>query len=63
MLANNSYKRIRRGGELMELHELSTKDLVEELRNRKGVKSTIVEPYVTHKIQIEGPAIVMEIID
>ena len=47
----------------MEFINVSTKALVEELKKRKGVKVTIVEPYIQKKIELEGPAIVLEIID
>lgn len=47
----------------MDLNSISTRDLVEELKQRSGVKTTIVEPYEQHKIDVEGPAIVLEVID
>lgn len=42
---------------------VSTRDLVEELRQRKGVKVTIAEPHKDTEIKVNGPAIVLVVID
>ncbi len=42
---------------------VSTKDLVEELRRREGVKATIAEPYEDVEIKVNGPAIVLVVTD
>lgn len=47
----------------MNLKEITTKDLVEELSRREGVKAIIAEPYEDIEIKVNGPAIVLEIID
>lgn len=46
-----------------ELNKLTTKELVEELRRREGVKAIIVDPHTEKEIIVEGPAIILEIID
>lgn len=45
------------------LTEISTKDLVEELKKREGVKATIVEPYRDDEIVASGPSIVFVVTD
>ena len=45
------------------LSEFSTRELVEELATREGVKETIAEPYQDVVISTNGPAIILEIID
>ncbi len=47
----------------MDLSEISTKELVEELSRRSGVEKKIAEPYQDLQIQINGPAIVLVIRD
>ena len=47
----------------MDLKNVSTKDLVEELSNRAGVRRTDVEPYDYKDISVEGPAIILVVID
>lgn len=36
--------------------KLSTKELVEELKKREGVKTEYVEPYQDKKLSVNGPA-------
>lgn len=50
------------GGEEM-LKDVSTKELVEELKTREGVSAKIAEPYQDLSVKVNGPAIVMVIID
>lgn len=45
------------------LRAYSTKELVEELNKRVGVKENIAKPYETLTISIQGPAILLEITD
>lgn len=46
------------------IHNLSTKELVDELLRREGVKLVAkLEPYCSFEYTTEGPAIVIEIID
>ena len=46
-----------------ELKKYSTAQLVEELRTREGVTEKIAEPYETLETEVEGPAIVLTVID
>lgn len=45
------------------LAEISTKDLVEELKKREGVEATIVEPYRDNRVIVNGPAVVLVVTD
>ncbi len=45
------------------LAEISTKDLVEELKKREGVKATIVEPYRDDEVVVNGPSVVLVVTD
>ncbi len=45
------------------MENYSTKELVEELRKREGVKVTIAEPYDDVQIKVEGPAVILVVID
>jgi len=49
----------------MNLKEVSTKELVEELKGRTGVKTVKVKPYDNYRPTkaIEGPAIILTVID
>lgn len=47
----------------MDLKEVSTKDLVEELKTREGVEATIAEPYKDSEVRVSGPAIILVVID
>lgn len=46
-----------------ELKSISTRDLVEELKNREGVATTTVEPYGEKTVIAEGPAVVLTVVD
>lgn len=48
---------------MASLDNVSTKDLVEELRRREGVEVTIAEPYEDVEIKVNGPAIVLVVTD
>lgn len=41
----------------------TTAALVNELINREGVKVTTVEPYIDYAVNVNGPAVVLVIID
>ena len=54
----------------MDVNEISTKALVEELKNRNGVKEITVEPYkpyhvdcTTHGLNSTGPAVILVVTD
>lgn len=49
--------------ESLNLEKISTKTLVEELQKREGVTTTIAEPYKDAKVSVNGPAIVLTVID
>ena len=48
---------------MQELSKYSTKELVEELSKRTGVEKIIAETYQDEVISVNGPAIVLKIID
>lgn len=48
---------------LKYLNTYSTKDLVDELKKRKGVNVSTVAPYMKLMHDVEGPAIVLTVID
>lgn len=45
------------------LEDVATVELVEELAKRKGVSKKIAEPYQDMTVSINGPAIVLVVID
>lgn len=47
----------------MSLSNISTCDLVKELQTREGVETTMAEPYQDAEIKVNGPAIVLVVID
>ena len=58
----------KKPGEPMEaerwaLEEVPTAQLVAELSNREGVEATIAEPYQESDVKVNGPAIVLVVID
>lgn len=48
---------------IVNLKTVTTKELVEELKGRGGVEATIAEPYQEKEIKVNGPAIVLMVID
>ena len=46
-----------------ELENTTTAALVEELKKREGVDTRIVEPYVDFDVKVNGPAIVLIVVD
>ena len=47
----------------MNIKEIPTCELVEELANREGVEKIEIEPYKVKIKKLEGPMIVLKIID
>lgn len=47
----------------MSLSNVPTCDLVKELQTREGVETTIAEPYQDVEVKVNGPAIVLTVID
>lgn len=48
---------------MVNLSEVETCDLVRELSRREGVERTIAEPYQDVQVKVNGPAIVLVVID
>ncbi|QQR04900.1 Lar-like restriction alleviation protein [Flavonifractor phage Chenonceau] len=46
-----------------QLSEFKTCDLVDELRKREGVETHIAEPYQDVVVSVNGPAVVLVVID
>lgn len=47
----------------VDLSKIPTCDLVEELKKREGIETTIAEPYEDVTVSVNGPAIVFVVID
>ena len=47
----------------MRLNEYATKELVEELKQREGVKTIVAEPYDLKELKVEGHAVVLIVED
>lgn len=47
----------------VELSDVPTKELVSEIQKREGVETTTAEPYQDVQVQVNGPAIVLVVID
>ena len=47
----------------MELNEVKTCELMEELREREGVEIIQAEPYQQMDISVEGPAVILIVTD
>lgn len=46
-----------------DLRYIATCDLVEELKNREGVEIKRVDPYQEEVINVNGPCVVIKVID
>ena len=46
-----------------ELSAFSTKELVDELKQREGVETHEIGPYAHVEVETDGPAIVLVVID
>lgn len=53
----------RKGVVSLNISDISTKALVEELSKRAGVEKKIAEPYQDISLEVNGPAIVLIVID
>ena len=47
----------------MELKDIKTCDLVEELKKREGVEVKIAEPHKDMSVSVNGPAVVLVVVD
>jgi hypothetical protein len=47
----------------MEIKDFKTCELVEELKKREGVEAHWAEPYKDFEISVNGPAVVLVVID
>lgn len=47
----------------MDLKTIKTHELVEELKKREGVKIKYAEPYQETNISVNGPAVILIVID
>lgn len=45
------------------IEEFKTCELVEELKKREGVETHLAEPYTDFELKINGPAVVLVVID
>ena len=50
-------------GPTREMSEFKTCDLVDELQKREGVETHIAEPYQDMTVSVNGPAVVLVVID
>ena len=50
-------------GESMELKDIKTCELVEELKKREGVEVKIAEPHKDMAVSVNGPAVLLVVID
>ena len=48
---------------MMDLTKIATCDLVAELKKREGVETRKAEPYEDMEVSVNGPAIVLIVID
>ena len=47
----------------MELKDVKTCELVEELKKREGVEAKIAEPHKDMSVSVNGPAVVLIVVD
>nr|WP_314609458.1 BC1881 family protein [uncultured Lachnoanaerobaculum sp.] len=47
----------------MELKDVKTCELVEELKKREGVEVKIAEPHKDMSVSVNGPAVVLIVVD
>lgn len=47
----------------MDLKDVKTCDLVEELKRREGVETEFAEPHEDKKISVNGPAVILIVSD
>lgn len=61
--AASAYEQTSKTEDQACLKEYATKDLLEELKQREGVKSEYAEPYQQRQICVNGPAEILVVID
>lgn len=59
----NQLQRMKDSGVSIELRDFSTRDLVEELRTREGVEVKDVQWMESETVSVNGPCIVITVID
>lgn len=47
----------------MDLSKVKTSELVAELETREGVKKVIADPYQKGEVSVEGPAVILVVMD
>ena len=47
----------------MDLSKVKTSELVAELETREGVKMVIADPYQKGEVSVEGPAVILVVMD
>jgi hypothetical protein len=47
----------------MDLSKVKTSELVVELETREGVKMVIADPYQKGEVSVEGPAVILVVMD
>ncbi|MFC2282344.1 MAG: BC1881 family protein [Lachnoanaerobaculum saburreum] len=47
----------------MDLKDIKTCELVEELKKREGVEVKIAEPHKDMSVSVNGPAVVLVVVD
>lgn len=47
----------------MELKDIKTCELIEELKKREGVEVKIAEPHKDMSVSVNGPAVVLIVVD
>lgn len=52
-----------RGGRRMDLSKVKTSELVAELETREGVNMIIADPYQKGEVSVEGPAVILVVMD
>lgn len=62
-MRNRQSREVREVVRNMDISNLPTRDLVKELQRRNGVKTEIAEPYQDVEVKVNGPAIVLVVID
>ena len=47
----------------MDLSKTKTSELITELETREGVKMIIAEPHQNGEVSVEGPAVILVVVD
>lgn len=48
---------------MIELKDIKTSELVDELSRREGVETEVAEPYQDKTISVNGPAVILTVTD